>query len=235
MKKKIQKLFGLLCFFGACLFVLALVPLAGCHPGIIAVLATPTSAEAKITAEYNLKADKDVNILILVDQPASLDCHPNLRFFMTDSAIKTFIIKSKFKEEQFITYDALAEFRSNTPDFALMAPEQVGSALGADFVLLIIVNNCRLWQIGDTGYINGTLEAQGQLFRVAGGEKVWPAMEQAKTVRVGFESEKRGQDAAGLRLAVAASHCITRYLYNCPKNLFKISDEASDSGWEKYK
>jgi hypothetical protein len=234
MKQKRQKLFNTLCVIGACAFISTLVLLTGCSPGIITVLSTPTSAETKIDPEYNLAAEKDKKILILVDQPSSLNCHPNLRYFLTDSAIKTFEMKAKLPEEVFITYDALAEFRSNTTDFSLMTPGQIGSSLGADFVLLIVVNNCKLIPIGDTGFINGTLDAQGQLFKVQGDVKVWPTAEQAKTVRVGFESEKRGPDAAALRLAVAGAHCITRYLYNCPKPLFKISDETKDVGWEKF-
>jgi hypothetical protein len=52
---------------------------------------------------------------------------------------------------------------------------------------------------------------------------------------VGFESERNGRDAAAVRLAVAAAHCVSRYLYDCPKNQFKIADEVTDIGWEKLK
>jgi hypothetical protein len=233
MKQKQGKFINTTVFWAACTFIATLLMQAGCQ--LISVLGTPTSAESKAEAEYNLAAEKNSKILVLVDQPSSLACHPNLRYFLTDTAIKTFEMKAKFGEELFISYDALAEFRSNTPDFSLMPPEQVGSALNSDFVLLIVVNNCRLLQIGDTGYISGTLDVQAQLIKVQGGVKVWPSYETAKTIRVGFESEKRDQEAAALRLAVAGAHCVTRYLYNCPKNQFKISDEITDVGWEKLK
>ena len=215
------------------MFIATLLTQAGCN--IITVISTPTRAETKSEAEFNLAAEKNRKILVLVDQPTYLECHPNLRYFITDTVIKLFQQQAKIPDSNFISYNALAEFRSNTPDFSLMPPEKVGSALGADYVLLIAVSKCRISQIGDTGYVGGNLVAQAQLFRVAGGEKVWPALEQAKIVRVGFESEKRGSDAAAVRLSFAAAHCVTRYLYNCPQTKFKISDEITDVGWEQIK
>jgi hypothetical protein len=233
MKMKKEKFVHTTVFGAACLFVATLLAHAGCN--IIGVIGTPTSAESKSEAEFNLAAEKNRKILVLVDQPTYLECHPNLRYFITDNVKKLFQQQAKIPDGNFISYDALAEFRSNTPDFSLMAPDKVGSALGADYVLLIAVSKCRLSQIGDTGYIGGNLVAQAQLFRVAGGEKVWPALEPTKIIRVGFESDRRGSDAAAVRLAFAAAHCVTRYLYNCPKNQFKFSDEITDVGWEQLK
>lgn len=222
--------------FIACGLVCAAIPIlclqAGCSPGMISVLGTPTSAETKIPAEYDLAQQKDRKILVLVDQPSYLSAHANLRFFLTDTADKMLQQGAKIQPEFLIDYDTLAEFRSSTPDFYLLSPEKVGSALGADLVLLIVINDCRVSDIGETGYVGGVLDAQAQIISSSSGEKLWPALEQARAIKVGFESERRGPDVAAVRLAVAAAHCVTRYLYNCPKNKFRISDEITGVGWE---
>jgi hypothetical protein len=223
--------------FIARLLVCAALPVfclqAGCAPGLVSVLGTPTSDESKIPAEYDLpQQQQGRKILVLVDQPYYLNVHTNLRYFLTDTVDKLLQERLKIPPELLINYDTLADFRSNTPDFSLLAPEQVGSSLGADLVLLIVISDCSISEIGQSGYFNGALTAQAQLISVPGGEKLWPTLEQAKRIKVGFESERRGYDAAAVRLSVAAAHCVTRYLYNCPKNRFRISDEIKDVGWE---
>lgn len=234
MKFRQLKIFIALRFLAivsACAAVPLLCLQAGCSPGMIAVLGTPTSAETKIPPEYDITKQKDKSILVLVDQPSYLSAHPNLRYFITDTAYKLLQERAKIKQELLIDYDKLAEFRSNTLDFFLLGPEKVGSELGADLVLLIVINDCRISQVGETGYFSGSLDAYAQLIDSATGEKLWPTLEQAKRIKVGFESERRGSDAAAVRLAVATAHCVTRYLYNCPKNQFRISDEAGSVGW----
>ena len=217
----------------ACLFISALLLQTGCHPGMIAVLGTPTRAEMKNTAEYDITADKDKKTLILVDQPSNLNAQTNMRFFLTDSTSKMLQQRAKVPADLLIDYDTLADYRAGTPDFSLLSPEKVGAALGADLVLVIVINDCKISDVGQSGYVSGTLSAQALLIGVATGEKLWPPLEQAKIIRVGFESERLGPDAAAARLAVDAAHCVTRYLYNCPTNQFKISGEISDIGWGK--
>jgi hypothetical protein len=215
----------------ACAVLPALLFQAGC--GMAAVIGTPTSAEAKTSAEYNLTAQKGSKILILVDQPVSLNAPPNLRYFVTDTISKLLQQRAKIPPALLIDYDKLAEFRSGTSDFSLLSPEQIGSALGADLVLQVVISDYKVHEVAEAGCYSGSLDAQAALFKVASGEKLWPALEQAKIVQAGFESERRGSDAAAVRLAVAAAHCVTRYLYDCPKNQFKISDERTATGWEK--
>lgn len=201
-----------------------------------ALIGTPTSDETKTPAEYNLtpqKGQKGQKILVFVDVPFYFNAHPNLRFFLTDTINKMLQQKAKIAPALLIDYDTLAEFRSNTPDFSLLSPERVGSALGADLVLFVVVSDYKLSGMGDTGYLNVSLDVQASLIKVSTGEKVWPPVEPAKIVRVGFEAERHGDDVAAVRLAAATAHCVTRYLYDCPKNQFKISEEKTDIGWEK--
>ncbi|MGA2324246.1 MAG: hypothetical protein ABSG22_10405 [Sedimentisphaerales bacterium] len=206
---------------------------AGCNAvGMASVLSSPTSSEAKSSAQYNLTGDKGQKILVLVDQPASFSAYANLRFYLTDTIIKMLQVKAEIKPSLFIDYKTLADFRAGTPDFYMLSPAQVGEKLGADLVLAVTIIDCRITDIGEAGY-NGSLDANAALYKVATGEKLWPTIEQSQLVQVGCESERRGQDAACVRMAAAAAHCITRYLYDCPKAGFKISDERTVSGWEK--
>jgi hypothetical protein len=223
------------CSLLAVILAIAGLPLmlfyAGCAPGIIAVAATPTSAEQEGKAEYDLSKDKDQKILVFVDQPAYLRDYPNLRFYLTDVIDNMLVEKAKIKKSLLIEYRTLADFRVNTPDFAMLTPAQIGEKLGANMVLAVTVTNCKVGEIAEAGYFSGTLDAYAALYKVSSGEKLWPANEQSRLVQVGFESERRGRDAAVVRLAAAAAHCVTRYLYNCPKAGFKISDERTASGW----
>ena len=131
----------------------------------------------------------------------------------------------------FINYHALADLRASTPDFYTLSPAQIGEKLGADLILVVTITDCKIRDLPEAGYVTGSLDAHAALYRVSSGEKLWPTTENSRLVQVGFESERRGRDAAVVRLAAAASHCVTRYLYNCPKTGFKISDERTASGW----
>ena len=206
---------------------------AGCQAiNMVSLLGSPTPSEMKSSAQYNLTGDKDQKILVLVDQPASFREYANLRFYLTDTIIKMLQVKAEIKPSLFIDYKMLADFRAGTPDFYMLSPAQVGEKLGADLVLAVTIVDYRITDIGEAGY-NGSLDANAALYKVATGEKLWPTTEQSQLVQVGCESERRGQDAACVRLAAAAAHCVTRYLYDCPKTGFKIADERTVSGWEK--
>jgi hypothetical protein len=206
---------------------------AGCNPAILGVIATPTSSEASASAEYDLSKNKNQKILILVDQPAYLRDYPNLRFSLTDITTKILQDKDKAKipSSLFINYQALADLRANEPEFSALSPAQIGEKLGADVVLDIAVTDCKVRDISEAGYVSGSLDAHAAIYMVSSGEKLWPTTEHSRLVQVGFESERRGRDAAVVRLAAAASRCITRYLYNCSKADFKISDERTATGW----
>jgi hypothetical protein len=215
-----------------CAVLVALVFQAGCQAvGMVSVLGTPTSSEATVPAEYNITEQKGSKILVLVDVSSFLNAHPNLRFFMTDAINKNLQARLKIKPELLFDYDKIADYRSETSDFSLLSPEQVGSALGADFVLHVVVSDYKVTQQGDSGYVNASLDAQASLVKVAGGEKLWPTPEASRLIQVGCESERRGPDVVAIRLAAAAARCISRYLYDCPKNQFKISDERTSIGW----
>jgi hypothetical protein len=205
---------------------------SGC--GIVGLLGTPSQYEKKIPAEYDLAKQKDRKILVLAEQPGWLDVQTNLRYYLTEAIRKSLIAKVKVPSEYIISYNALSEFRANKSDFSSLSPTAVGKALGADIVLLIMVEDYQVGEAAESDYYNGFLGAQTALFETATGEKVWPESAENKSIKVGFEAEQ-GQEAAVDRLVNACAHCTSRYFYNCPKYKFKIFDERSDAGWEEWK
>ena len=223
-------------WFLAFIFLAASVFGSGCP--MIAVLGNPTSYEQKVKAEYNISPPKDPleakKILVLVDQPMRLNSQVNLRFYLTRAINILVTAKAKIESENVISYDKLSEFRSNTESFSQLTPSQVGRELGADMVLVVVVSGYKLTQIAQSGYYEGNLTVKAGLFDVANEVKLWPVEDAAKTVKVGFEMGSSDRQAAVKRLAVSASHCTVRYLYDCPKAMFKISDDKSPSEWDSW-
>jgi hypothetical protein len=158
----------------------------------------------------------------------------NLRYYLTEAIRESLIAKVKVPPEYIISYNELSEFRSNKSDFPLLSPVAVGKALGADIVLLVMIEDYQLSEVAETGYYSGFLGVQTVLFETATGVKLWPESTAGKSIRVGFEAEK-DREAAVDRLVNACAHCITRYFYNCTKDKFKIFDEEGNLGWEEWK
>lgn len=223
--RKKQKMKKLPVFF----MLAAVLFYSGC--GIVGLLGTQSQYEKKIPAEYDLATQKDKQILVLVEQPSWLSIEVNLRYYLTEAIRENLALKVKVPPEYIISYNELSEFRSNRSDFSLLSPVEVGEALGADIVLLVIIEDYQLNEMAETGYYGGFLGAQAILFETASGAKLWPEYTEGKSIRVGFEAEKE-QEAAVDRLVSACAYCITRYFYNCPKYKFKIFDEGNQAGWE---
>jgi hypothetical protein len=204
----------------------------GC--GIVGLMGTPTRYEEKIPAEYDLAAQKGKKVLVLVERPGGpLDAQANLRFYLTKTISENLIAKAKIPPEYIISYKELSEFRSGRSDFSLLSATAVGKALGADIVLLVMVEDYQLSEIAEmTNYYNGLLKVQIAIIETAGGGQVWPGTEMGKSIQVGFEMEK-DRETAVYRLVSACAHCTTRYFYNCPRYKFKIADEGSRAGWEE--
>jgi hypothetical protein len=209
--------------------LIAIISSSGC--GIVGVAGTQSAYEKKIPAEYDLAGQKDRQILILVEQPSWLNTEVNLRYYLTEAIRVSFIMNVKIPPESIVSYNELSEFRSNKSDFSSLSPVEVGQALGADIVLMVMIEDYQLNQMPDTDYYNGLLSAQAILFETATGVKLWPESTMGKSIRVSFEAE-RNRELAAQRLVSAAAHCITRFLYNCPKYKFKIFDEGIKVGWE---
>ena len=159
--------------------------------------------------------------------------YANLRFYLTDTIIKMLQVKAEIKPSLFIDYKKLADLRANTPDFYMLSPVQVGEKLGADLVLVVTISRLQDYQYRRGGLATVLLTPVPLFTRSRQAKNSGRQPNNQSLFGVGFESERRGRDAACVRLAAAAAHCVTRYLYDCPKAGFKISDERTASGWEK--
>ena len=214
---------------------IAVVCHGGCNlGGLVGIVGSPTQREKKIPAEFDLAAHKGQKILILVNQPGWLDADVDLRGGLTEAIGEILVEKAKIKPAYLIGYDELSEFRSNNANFSLLSAAEVGAALNADMVLLVVPEAYQLTEMGGAGYYKGFLGAQTVLLDVANGEKLWPGLAERRTIRVGFEIEDRGREIAIKRLMAGCAHCIVRYFYNCPMLRFKISDDRSDISWESW-
>jgi hypothetical protein len=202
--------------------------------GIVSVLGTPTPYEKKIPAEYDLTKRAKQKILIFVNQPAYLDAQSNLRYYLTDAMNEKLRKKIKISSKYLVSYEELAEFRSNRADFSLLSPVDVGSALDADMVLLVVIEDYQLEEVDEAIFQNAFLACQTVLFDAATGEKLWPETEESKSIKVGFEVGSGDKELAVVRLSSGCAFCTVRYLYNCPKGRFRIADDRSGTGWEDW-
>ena len=202
--------------------------------GIVSILGTPTPYENKIPAEYDLTERAKQKIVVLVHQPAYLNAQANLRYYLTDAINKELSKKIKISSKYLVSYEELAEFRSNRDDFSLLSPVEVGSALNADMVLLVVIEDYQLEEVDEVVFQNAFLACQTVLFDVATTEKLWPGAAEGKSIRVGFEVGSRDKELAVVRLSSGCAFCTVRYLYNCPKGKFRIADDRSTAGWEDW-
>jgi len=230
MKKPQQERFTL------CLFTLTALTAVLFHSGcgLIGTIGTPGSHEKKIPAEYDLTKHRDWKMLVLVSQPIWLNAKVNLSYYLTEAINENLIRKAKIPSGNLVAYNELSEFRSNQPNSSLLPPPEVGRALDADVVLLVIIDDYQLHKIAETDYYKGSLNTQTILLETATGEKLWPKSVKSKSIKVGFEVEERGRESAVKRLVKACAYCTVRYFYNCPKDKFKIFDDKSDVGWESW-
>lgn len=209
---------------------------SGCkYAPLVSLLGTESYSEEKVPAEFDLTRQIGKKILVLVDQPTWLNSEANLRFYLTKAIRQNIMVKTKLTPENLISYDHLVEFRSSRPDFSSLSPVEVGRAMDANMVLLILIENYDLHEMAQTGYLMGNLDTRAFLYDIQTGEKLWPKQETSKSVKVGFEIETGGMEIAISRLAVASAFCTTRYFYDCPKAQFRIADDKTRIDLESWK
>jgi len=205
---------------------------SGC--GMVSVIGSPNPGETKVPAEFKFAEHENRKILILVDQPGWLNAQVNLRYHLTNAIAKMLIETIKIKPENFIAYSKLVDFRSSRSDFSLLSPARVGRELNADIVLSVNIEDSQLTQMPEREYYTASLDVRAALFDTVTEQRLWPEALESKRVRVGFEVESRGLDAAVSRLTSASAYCIVRYFYDCPRNKFKIADDRSAVEWGEW-
>jgi hypothetical protein len=192
---------------------------------MIGAMASPTSYEIKIPAEYQLSDNKPQRMIILVEQPAWATSEANIRLYLTEAIAAHLVDEVGLKAGTIATYREVADVRNTMSDFEKLSPVQVGRAMKAQMVLYVMIDNFGLYGLSDAGYYKGQLATSSGIYDVATGEKLWPQSGGLKANSVGFELAK-GQDEAAKRLAESMARCIVRNLYDCSKRESKVADES---------
>lgn len=214
------------------IFLFSVIFSSGC--GLIAMMGSETPSEKEVPAEFKLADKEGQKMLVLVNQPAWIGAPPVLRGELTDMINKKLVENVKLNSSNIIDYKTLSDFRAKRVDFSMMSEAQIGKALGANFILLLVLDGCSMSKLPDTDYYKGLLEGQAVLIDVETDKKLWPQQGGTKVVRVGFEVEVSGAATALRRLAGSMAHCVTRYFYDCPNHRFKTADDKSDVVWESW-
>ena len=208
-----------------------LVVLLGGGCGFVSLLGTPSRHEKKVPAEYKLAQRRNEKLLVLVSEPGWLGAEVNWRYYLTEAINEEFARKIGISRDNLVGYSELSNFRSNRPDYSMLTPGDVGRAMAVNMVLLVTVEQSGITGLGQQGYCKGLLGARAVLIDVGSGAVLWPGSTAGKEIRVGFEIEPRGREAAATRLGATAAHCIVRYFYDCRMNKFKIGDDISEMDW----
>jgi hypothetical protein len=213
---------------------LAILLSSGC--GVFGLLGTPTQHEKKVPAEYDLAAQSDKKLLVLVNQPAWLGTSADMERRLTEAIHKHIDAKlnKKKKKISLIPYEQIAGFNSQQSEHYVPSPAQTGRQLNADLVLYVVINEYQLTQIPRSSYYKGQLAGVAQLTDVQTGKVLWPDSMDGKSITVAFDVEQGGYEAAVARLANSFAYCTVRYFYDCPLDEFKIFDDKSHTSWQQW-
>lgn len=213
------------------LISIACVFLSGCV--LAAKLGTPTKDEQIVPAEFKFDDYKTSKIAIVVRSGIS-DQQSQVVSYYVDFAVRNQIIinnKKNLKEKNFIPYKDYAKLKTDLVVIEKYSAVEIAQKLGADIVLEIEMNDCRIQSLSGTGYYEGSLSLSATLYDVKSGAALWPLDGFGKQVSVSFDMDSAGRDGAMKHLARTGGHCISRYLYDCPMPKFKIPEEAATTQW----
>ena len=154
------------------------------------ILSTPGRHERKVTAEYNISEQKNKKVLVLVQQSSWIDCDYNLQYYLTKRINDILTKKAGLSAGNIIDYDSLFEVRSDATNFSMWSLADTGNKLGANFILLVTIEQYLIESMPLTEFINGSMSANAAVFTVEGEERLWPASEQSRLIKVGFEAGK---------------------------------------------
>ncbi len=208
---------------GAVLAGCILVVSAGCNVG--GFLASPTSHEKKVPAEYNLRGAQK-KVLVYVDEARQGSTPADVRAAI-DAAVRRLLMTKVRIKEQYVA-EAIDYAPARMAAYSQLSPVQIGREAGADLVLYVRVESHDMHQLHSAGYFSASVITRSVLLDTASGEVVWPKGEDVKLARIRFELETKGREAAIERLARATAHCVTRHFYDCPGDEFRSGDEQKE-------
>lgn len=83
------------------------------------------------------------------------------------------------------------------------------------------------------GYYTGHMVTRSMIFDDAG-TQLWPKDSPGRLTRSRVEVETEGSEATRMDLVGATTHCVCRYLYDCPKPDFNTKYEEVDYSKDEY-
>ncbi len=215
--------------------VLAMIAgwVSGCQ--MLAVLASPSAYDIKVPAELELKGRGENKIVIFVEPTRSIST-PGLDIELA-AAIKAELIKKASIQSKylFVSGEASPGRANMNLDFRLLSPSQIAREHNAGTILYIRIEEFQMTMLHRQGYYTGHLVTRSMIFDDAGNQ-LWPMDSSGRLLRTRVEVEIEGSDAARKNLIDATTHCVCRYLYDCPNPDFKTKyeeiDYAKDEFWE---
>ena len=203
---------------------LALTVCSGC--AVVSSLGTPTSHEKKIPAEFNLADYDSGKVAVIITSNADNEQGNRIRNYLSKAVATNLAAREIVSPLNIISYNTIYNV-SPTPvpnNDAIVT--RIAASTEAKTVIKVEIKKYKLEKLSTTEYYEGSLSVSSSILDTASGQSLWPGAGFGKEVIVSFDVESKGYEAASKRLANAAAHCITRYLYDCPLNNFKIYEES---------
>jgi hypothetical protein len=208
---------------------LVLATIAGLVSGcqMLAVLASPSASDIKVPAEIDLKGRAEKKIVIFVEPTRSVSA-PGLDSELA-AAIKAELIKKAPIQSGylFVSGEASPGRANMNLDFRLLSPSQIAREQNAGTILYIRIEDFQMTMLHRQGYYTGHLVTRSMIFDDAG-TQLWPKEESGRLVRTRDEVETGGSVVTRTNLIDATTHCVCRYLYDCPNPDFKTKYEEID-------
>jgi hypothetical protein len=188
-----------------------------------AALLSPTKREQKIPAQYQIKKYQDKNILILVEAARASRADKRIvEALGTDIALKL-KKRAKVSEKNLV----LAWTSPQTAVNQQGSPAKIAQKMDAGLAFYVVIEHFQLYQAGHSDYYSGQLITSAAIVDARTEKVIWPEKKQVKRARSVVELDTYGMASALDRLTQANAHILTRYLYDCPADQFKPSDEGS--------
>ena len=201
------------------------------------IVTTPTHGEKKVPAEFDIRANVDAEntVLVLVEggpmRVAGISFQKDLALLISKYLQQKAKIKPAFTDSNALALLIPASMPQQT---GISIPE-IGQKVGAKWVLHVIIEDYNLYRMHDNSYYSGSLATRSFLYDAETGKKVWPVDIDGKYIVNKVELETKGDQAAIERLEMAAGYCITRYLYDCKEDAFRVADEVEQEDMKYFR
>ncbi len=205
------------------LFTVVFSVLAVCLGCAVGIITTPRDSEGYREAEFKL-AETSGDILVLVRQFPWLKAPVDIRLPLTKAINRSLVDKVGIDSGRVVLYSDIAQKRKSLPIASSQEPLDFAAAFGVEYLLVVDIDDFALSTFAERDFFTGSMRVSARLFD-SSGAKLWPVSEDARVTIVSIDSEKGTVASSVKLLSSAAAHCITRYLYNCKNQRFRIPQE----------